>query len=339
MKRDERFGTFGVIGLAASTLLALPLVGGYFGWLHPAFDSLAHFRVHLAVLLVIVALPLLFIRRFRWNGLLATIFGVAAVASITGVPGFGPVQASYQPKDEVDPVYRLLHLNLRFDNPRPGDVLSLVGRTRPDVIAFNEVSQLWREKLDLLTSAYPHRIFCETTGRAGGVAIMSVRPFDQESPARCLEGGTLALAILDVGGRPVEVGALHLHWPWPFDQMDQINDVAPLLGAMGDASILAGDLNATPWSAAALRVADVAGMVHVGPAGPTWLHRRLPEVLRFAGLPIDHVFAKDDIVIHSSRTLEPVGSDHLPVLVEFSVRDRDVLREDAQTATAALAYR
>ena len=41
--------------------------------------------------------------------------------------------------------------------------------------------------------------------------------------------------------------------------------------------------------------------------------------LRFAGLPIDQVFAKGDVVVISATTLEAVGSDHLPVLVEFSL--------------------
>ena len=61
-------------------------------------------------------------------------------------------------------------------------------------------------------------------------------------------------------------------------------------------------------------------MTPVGPAGPTWLYRALPELLRFAGLPIDQVFAKGDVVVHSVGTLEAVGSDHLPVLVEFSLK-------------------
>ena len=63
--------TIGLAAFWATILLSLPLVGGFFGRLHPAFDSLAHFRVHLAVLLVLAALPLLLARAFRWHGLLA----------------------------------------------------------------------------------------------------------------------------------------------------------------------------------------------------------------------------------------------------------------------------
>lgn len=323
----------------ATILLSLPLVAGFFGRLHPAFDSMAHFRVHLAVLLVLAALPLLAVGAFRRHGLLAAALGSAAVLAVTGVsffPGLGPVQASYQPKDELSPVYRLMQLNLRFDNPDPGKVLSLIGRVRPDVVTLNEVSEMWSEKLALLASAYPYRIVCTMENRAGGVAILSLRPFAQGTEGQCLEGGTFATATVDLGSRFVEVGALHLHWPWPFDQSLQIEDVAPLLGAMAETSILAGDLNAAPWSAASARVAEASGMTPAGPHGPTWLYRMLPEVLRFAGLPIDRIFAKGEVIVHSVNTLEVVGSDHLPVLVEFSLEVAEPEEQDPLTATAAL---
>ena len=333
------FSTVVLTAMAATILLSLPLVAGFFGWLHPAFDSMAHFRVHLAALLVFAAFPLLLSRSLRWHGLLAATFGCAAILTVTGTSflrGPGPVQAAFQPKDEISPVYRLMQLNLRFDNPEPGKVLSLIGRVRPDVVTLNEVSEMWSEKLALLASAYPYRILCEMDNRAGGVAILSVRPFAEDTDGGCLDGGTFAVATVDLNGRSVDIGALPLHWPWPFDQLSQIEDMAPRLASTAETAILAGDTNATPWSAASTRIADAAGMTSAGPIRPTWLYRRLPEFLRFAGLPIDRIFTKGDVIVHSVQTLEAVGSDHLPVLVEFSLRAAGPKQEDPQTATAAL---
>ena len=82
------------------------------------------------------------------------------------------------------------------------------------------------------------------------------------------------------------------------------------------------------------RIEADAGLVHVAGIGPSWLYRRLPDALRpYAGLPIDQVFAKGGIVILSARTLEAVGSDHLPVLVEFSLLG-GAPEEDEETTTA-----
>jgi endonuclease/exonuclease/phosphatase (EEP) superfamily protein YafD len=340
MDKTRTLRAIGLIAFpTAATLLSLPLVGGFFSRLHPAFDSMAHFRVHLAVALVAVAVPLLAIRALRWHGIVAAALGAGAVLTVTGtslLPGLGSLQASYEPKDELSPVYRLMQLNLRYDNPEPGRVLSLIGRVRPDIVTLNETSDMWSEKLGLLASAYPYRVICSIDNHAGGAAILSLRPFAEGTEGKCLEGGTFATAVIDLGGRSVEIGAVHLHWPWPFSQRYQIENIAPLLGEMADSSILAGDLNATPWSAASDRVADASGMTAVGPDRPTWLYHRLPDFLRFAGLPIDRIFAKGDVAIHSVKTLEAVGSDHLPVLTEFSLKSAEPPTDTPRTATAAL---
>ena len=98
---------------------------------------------------------------------------------------------------------------------------------------------------------------------------------------------------------------------------------------------LAGDLNAATWSAAVRRIEAASGLTHVAGIGPSWLDRRLPDALRaYVGLPIDQVFAKGDMVILSAKTLESVGSDHLPVLVEFSLLGGAKPEENAVTATA-----
>ena len=195
-------------------------------------------------------------------------------------------------------VYRLLQLNLRYDNPEPGKVLSLIGRLMPDVVTLNEVSPAWAEKLALLAGAYPlpdrlpHRQSRRRRGDPVAAAVcrrrrgQCLRRAARSRPRRSTSAGT-----------PVEVGAMHLHWPWPFDQADQIDGSgAAARRSCGDAAILAGDLNATPWSAAvgAGRRSRRHDTVRPG-AGRHGCYRRLPEFLRFAGLPIDQLFAKGDV--------------------------------------------
>ncbi|TGR60157.1 AP endonuclease, partial [bacterium M00.F.Ca.ET.194.01.1.1] len=79
------------------------------------------------------------------------------------------------------------------------------------------------------------------------------------------------------------------------------------------------------------------GMTMMPSAGPIWIHRKLPDFLRrYAGLPIDQVFSKGGVTIHSATRLEDAGSDHLPVLVEFSLRPDDRRPKDEhETALAS----
>ena len=63
---------------AATVLASIPLVLGFFADGHPAFDSLGHFRAHLAVLLMAGGLALLASRYWK-HGLLAVALGMAAL--------------------------------------------------------------------------------------------------------------------------------------------------------------------------------------------------------------------------------------------------------------------
>jgi endonuclease/exonuclease/phosphatase (EEP) superfamily protein YafD len=308
--------------LAIAVAISIPLVLGLMNRLHPAFDSLSHFRLHLAALLTVTAAVLL-ATRLRLEGLFALALAAGAFLVTPGTFANlllqSPAGASAAPADRA--TYRLLHLNARFDNPEPEKFLSLIARVRPDVVTVNEVSMLWRERLGALSAAYPHRVVCDARGAVGGVAILSRRPFAAGSEPECIDGGTLAVASVDFGGHIVDVAALHLYWPWPFEQPDQIARLAVRLASLPDAALLAGDFNAARWSAAVRQLASAARMRDAGPVGPSWMPRYLPDGLRrIAGLGIDHVLAGDGIDIVSLERADNAGSDHLPVLTEFSVR-------------------
>ncbi|MEI5677550.1 MULTISPECIES: endonuclease/exonuclease/phosphatase family protein [unclassified Mesorhizobium] len=314
--------------------LSLPLIAGFFGRLHPVFDSFAHFRVHLAVLMAIAALPLL-ASKYRKEGATALLLAVAAFATTSSSLGLGTVHAGgFQPKSDEQPTYKLLQLNLRYNNAEPNKVLSLIGRLRPDVVTLEEVSDMWKEKLALLSSAYPYSIICPYPNRVFGVAILSSRPMADGAEANCYERGSFAVAPVNFSGKTVEVAALHLGWPWPFEQSRQISAVAQPLSLLGGTALLAGDFNATPWSAATARVGKLGDLTMVPSVGPTWQSWRLPEFLRFAGLPIDQVFHKGDVIVNSAHTLAEAGSDHLPVLVEFSLKPTE---KEQETVTATVS--
>ena len=236
-----------------------------------------------------------------------------SISSPIALLGFTSVRAASEPADNPPTVYRLLQLNLLFDNRKPEKVFSLIGRTQPDVVTFNEVSEKWMVALGTQSAVYPYRLLCPP------LAILSRRPFGPIASQRCYDE-ILAMVAINFGGHEVTVAAMHLGWPWPYGQFQQIDDVAPVLRTLPGTVILAGDLNAAGWSVAASRVAETGQLTLVPWVGPTWSYRSLPNWLRpWIGLPIDHVFFKGNVVIHSARVQEEAGSDHLPVLIEFSV--------------------
>lgn len=322
----------GMIGASLALLL------GFFGDFHPAFDSFAHFRVHLAFFTIVLAIALLFTPN-RLLSLSALVFALSALSSVTGVMHlpFGINAKAFPARPGDRAVYRLLELNLRHDNATPEKVLSLIGRVQPDVLSLSEVSPAWKEKLKLLEGAYPYSSFCTYADTRYGVAVLSRRPFVEGGKPACHPLVSLTMASVDFSGSTVDIAALHLGWPWPLPQFLQISQMSGPLSTLADNAILAGDLNAAPWSAAASRLAAAGGLNLVASPGPTWIDRRLPMAFLFAGLPIDNVFVKGDVAVHSIERLEAVGSDHVPILVEFSVRPEPEEPDDEQeSATVSL---
>jgi endonuclease/exonuclease/phosphatase (EEP) superfamily protein YafD len=325
------------LALGASALCAalyVPLVFGFFGGLHHSLDLFAHFRWHLAVLLALAGLFALLSR--AWSvGIVSVVMAVAALATtrgIAGVPFSGPQRVPFQAVDGTEPVYRLLQLNLRYDNPTPEKVLSLIGRTHPDIVTLAEVSPMWVGKLKLIEAAYPHPLICASDVRIGGGAILSSRPM---SGGRCFDRGTFATAAVNLNGRPVHVVALHLGWPWPSDQWWQIERLAAPMAMIRSPALVAGDFNAVSWSAAVTAMAKSGGLDIVDPIGATWFYRKAPAWLRpWFGLEIDHIMTKGGIAVHSARILEDVGSDHAPVLVEFSLPSSEEQGQQVQMVEA-----
>ncbi|TPI32533.1 AP endonuclease [Mesorhizobium sp. B3-2-1] len=334
MTTGARLNMTAGLAFLAMTALSAALLAGFFGALHPAFDSFSHFRIHLSVLMALLALPLL-ASSYRLQAAAALLFAIGCLATTaSALPRPWPQPAVAKPADQI--VYSLLQMNLRFNNPTPKKVLSLIGRTNPDVITLDEVSAMWSTELGYIASAYPYRILCPYPNGMFGVALLSRRPFAANTAPRCEPRGAMATATIDLGGSDVDVAAIHLSWPWPKEQYWQIGELAQPLAALGETAIMAGDCNAVPWSAAVRRVAALGGLKLMPSAGPTWIHRTLPDFLRrYAGLPIDQVFSKGGLTILSSTRLEDTGSDHLPVLVEFSVRTSDKQPHDEHESALA----
>lgn len=304
--------------LGAVLAAAGAITFGYLGWLHWAFDSFSHFRIHFAIGLVALV-PALLLLRFLPEAIFAGLLGIATVIQTTGLP----IEAGARPAQAVGRIpatYSLLQLNLRYDNPERERVLSLIGELRPDIVTLNEVSAAWVGKLELLKAAYPHQLVCPPPAFTGGSAILSRRPFVSDFPPRCADRGSYGHARIDIAGTRVDIGALHLGWPWPFEQPWQVPNMEPALSELGETAILAGDFNAAPWSRTARTVSRASGARILRGLGPTWLDYALPDSLRgVIGLPIDQVLVKGGVIPISLTALDNVGSDHLPVLFDFTL--------------------
>jgi endonuclease/exonuclease/phosphatase (EEP) superfamily protein YafD len=258
----------------------------------------------------------------HWRLLLASLpFTVAA--SLRVLPmfvGSAPAAAA------LAPPLRLCSVNVLCDNDDHDSLIAALRRSPVDVLVVLELTESWRRALDTLRAELPH--YAGRTDPIFGVGIWSRYPL--AASAVIPLGFPWAPALTAVVATPhgdVSILALHPprpgYWPDSAAAMTQERDTAlaavpAVLAALPRPHILAGDCNATPWSAsfsamvAACKLHDTAAGQGWQPTWPTWL----PSLLR---IPIDQVWVGDGIAVRSRRVGPHIGSDHLPVFVDLQL--------------------
>lgn len=304
----------------ASGLIGVLLLFGYLGpWL-PLADSVAHFRLHLVVAAAIAMVALAVAHAWAT----ARFLGAASVAGVVGLISAFPEFGATATWNRTPPV-TLVQLNLYFENPTPDAVAQLLRTRRPDIIALQEVTQRNFPAVAAVARDYPSRIFCRFAG-IGAVAVLSrlpEAPSSSQAPSKgCVEREGLAWLRVMVNGRPVSVASMHLHWPYPYGQAEQIDRLEKHLKVIPRPVMVAGDMNAAGWSHTVDRIEQAtdttvaAGLrftLHKRPFSwaPSWLS---------VGLPIDHLLLPEGLEARTITLDDPVGSDHLPIVAKLGWR-------------------
>ena len=292
----------------AVVLVALVQVAGLLQTVHPLFDSIAHFRLHITIILALGIGLLLLLRSWR-------VAGLAMTVAAAGVYGMGPALGSIGPDDGADSQRLVLvQYNMLYRNRSPAKVAEQVRAAKADAVTLQEVSDHNKALLTNLKADYPYQLFCESFS-VGGVAVASRWPILAQG---CGDGQGLAWIRIDVKGTPVTVASLHLHWPYPFAQSDQITSLQGPMKAMPQPVVLAGDFNAAPWSHSVERVAEATRSHVIG--GIRLSLKMAPFGLGpWPLLPIDHVLVPGNARVSGMQVGSDAGSDHLPVIATINL--------------------
>lgn len=302
------------VAILAFIILSAALAFSFLGAFSPLADSVAHFRLHLLFALGgVCALLLALGKRFLAS---ASALGILALIGVGLDPALPGEPLSGRPAELT-----LLQLNLLHRNSDHRAVLALIEREKPDVIALQEVSDANRSLLAALDETYPHQSVCPFAG-VGAVAVLSRFPRAGGGSTiggvqGCFKGRGLTWMRVATPKGPLTVGSIHLHWPYPFQQRPQVEDIAASLKGVARPMLIGGDFNAAPWSYSPNRIARDAGSRVLGGLRFTfyfsWRGRTLP-----IGMPIDHVLADPTLRPVQVSVSEPVGSDHRAVIARLS---------------------
>ena len=288
-----------------------------------AADLCCQFRVQLLMLLA----PATTVYWIWRQGAIATWLLLCTAANLIPLwPYLFPTEAPSVSSEAT--VTRILMLNLLEGNQHHDDVVDYVKTHDPDLFIAIEADHAWTEGLKPLQSTFPHRHIIDDRG-ASSIAAYSRIPFDSMDVHYSTKRKLPSLDMnISVDGQPVRIFATHPYIPLTQEKArlrnEQLKEIESSIGKNGS-RILLGDFNCTPWSP---YIVDLARNPKLTPAGygtglrPTWYRRAraygpLRQTWIFA-LKLDHVLLSDDLAVVDYWIGPCLGSDHRPVVVDFT---------------------
>ncbi len=291
----------------------------------PVTDLLSNFYLHFCVFGVV-----LFFAGFHWR-LPRTALVSAAIAIICFAIAF-----SYDRINTLDgdlrgeaasssaKTYKIMTFNAWEQAKTMSQVKDYLRQEKPDFVILQEVTTKDWRSLQELKDLYPHRTYCDDW--LCGVAFLSRHKW---SSIKAQNFGPHNLPLIRVmfpkSFQGLSLFAVHSarpHWKYS-TQREQFEHLASFLKANATApTLLAGDMNASVFSALLRDFADTSGLKPVSGLIATW-PQRFRQIgylkLPLLQLDIDHFFVNPDMKILRKWRGRDLGSDHRPLLMEFQL--------------------
>lgn len=300
-----------------STPLLLLIISRFIARQH-VIELMSHFQVQYFIAGVLALLVILALR--RWRCALVPLVCVAITGWSLWPFWFGG-SAALHGTDTI----RLFHANVLTSNSSHERTIEEINRHDPDIIVLQEVNAAWITATQHLRSTHPYTIEAVRSDNFG-ILIMSKLPLREDSIIEVGEAGVpSASAVLDLNGHAVRLFATH---PLPPLQQrgfelrnDQLARTIELLTEEHRPMIIIGDLNITPWSGHYRDLIAALGLINAREGhgiAPTW-PADFPALCR---IPIDHCLVSDELAVYDFFVGDAIGSDHLPIIVDLSMKDR-----------------
>jgi len=254
-------------------------------------------------------------------GAAAAVYG--AVASLPEATGALAVALA---GNKPGAAYRVLEANVYRANVVPyRTALALLDR-RADAVIVVESNGTWERARPILAAAYAYSSFCPETG----VEIWLKTPILAQGCRMPTPSGSyhtwgedfVWVRTLGPDGRPLVLVGVHLGRPYPPGRQDVERQALPgaVAGLARDRVLLAGDMNAAPWTFAMGALDRVLRPLRRWtfwqPTYPALIKHRLTPPL----LPIDHVYAGAGWAPARIEPFRTPGSDHFALQIDAQLQ-------------------
>jgi len=286
---------------------------GYYNDLHPLLDSISHFRVHLLFMMIGITLFLTLLNR----GIMRYVYlFILLVASFYTYRVTRPYSMQNISKTQKYIAIKHIQFNMNYRNKNVDTFKAFLKRQNPDIVTLQEVTKSHQAQLETLKEVYPYQRYCAFYPVVGAVAILSRYPFT-DSTSICVQREGLLITEVQIETRKLTVASLHLHWPYPHEQYQQVKKLKSYLEKLASPVLLSGDFNAAPWSHIVQSITrDIDGKVVEGLRWSIELKQQLPYIPNMK-LPIDHLMISKDLIVEKIEATEHFGSDHYAIVASL----------------------
>lgn len=284
------------------------------------FELFATFMRQILVVWII-SIAIIFGRKKKKLGLL---FAVLAALAFWPLISSSKYLAPESEKCADGQCYTAIFANLRRQPQAFNAVKKAAKNQDVDIIALSELPpQMTKEALAEYLTDYPYVVFYDhaddgrrlgsTKGIASRLPLGKPVLWAEDYPRfpRSIIHVPVKLKTGDI-----DFYLTHPRIPLALAGMRRRDSVISMLGSKvgaGGNFVFAGDFNLAPWTPAFQKIPGQR-------AGDPRFQSTWKDGFLFLGAPIDHFFLGEKMVLTQAVVLSPTGSDHRPILIEFSIK-------------------
>ncbi|GMW02485.1 MAG: hypothetical protein AMXMBFR84_36210 [Candidatus Hydrogenedentota bacterium] len=215
--------------------------------------------------------------------------------------------------------FRILNANVNTAQGDPERLLEIISHYNPDVILLQEVGDRWLPSLAALNAEYPFELVYPKNDNFG-IALYSRRPLINPQ-VRFIGHVDLATLTARIEFEKQDVYFIAAHtlppmgWQNSYWRNNQLNLLGEHANAINGNVVLAGDLNATPWSGhfqEMIRNSGLRDSARGYGVQATW-----PVGSLLLRIPLDHCLHSSGLEVVGREVGPDIGSDHFPVIVDL----------------------
>lgn len=301
------------IASAASGLLLAASLVGLGGEIHWVLDLFNHFRVQYSILLLLVFCFV--VLRKKW-----VLSGVAGVTLLLNGLMVLNLYLPLHHQDTGENPVRLFYANVHRVNEEHAAVRQMIVDEDPSVVFLIELDQGWLDDLDMDSLGY-HFQLVKPQNNNFGYGFFSKYPIESVSTVPV---STPAFDVdIQIDDKVLTIVGVHPPPPrtgYSSEMRDeQLLWFGEYLSQKEGPTIFIGDLNISSWSPVFRKLLYESGFNDSRQGfgvQATW-----PTYMRFFLIPIDHILVNEHVNVVDREVGDFMGSDHLPVLVEFFIQN------------------